>query len=178
MTTESNQKHYYRCEDCLTGVYATTHVGSAVCGICSGWLSFEGTLNKGRLVVQFEDAPCDMQCTTALGKTCDCKCGGKNHGTKMLVTFTFDRGKAPVAAAPEGDHSAALAKANEWRATLTEFYTAYEAKLGGRGAGEFLPRPIWDARRFGSETLHKARKLKSHAGRMKTARQAIACVAA
>lgn len=32
---------------------------------------------RGRLV---EDAPCNAKCTGAFGPSCDCSCGGANHG--------------------------------------------------------------------------------------------------
>ena len=29
--------------------------------------------------------PCDAKCVFAIGKTCDCSCGGKNHGSGLLA---------------------------------------------------------------------------------------------
>lgn len=52
---------------------------------------------RQRLVEEGQAAPCDGRCTNAVGPTCDCVCGGRNHGTKALVTVSFDRGPVPVA---------------------------------------------------------------------------------
>lgn len=46
-----------------------------VCPRCSKKMSYAFLVATTRLGV-----PCDARCTGARGHTCDCSCGGKNHG--------------------------------------------------------------------------------------------------
>ena len=41
------------------------------------------------------ESPCDGRCTGAKGPTCDCPCGGINHGTGRVVVRKVDAGPAP-----------------------------------------------------------------------------------
>jgi len=41
-------------------------------------------------------APCDGRCTQAHGPTCDCQCGGVNHGTGRTVATVVAEGKIKV----------------------------------------------------------------------------------
>lgn len=41
----------------------------------TNWRAVTGTPN---------DTPCDARCTNAIGPSCDCSCGGKNHGGGYL----------------------------------------------------------------------------------------------
>lgn len=55
-----------------------TEYGGDPLGLCPkcGHL-MTGKPVEGRVV---ESVPCDARCTGARGHTCDCSCGGKNHG--------------------------------------------------------------------------------------------------
>lgn len=44
-----------------------------------------GKVHRGRLVDVRYAPPCDGRCTNAQGPSCDCQCGGANHGSGRLV---------------------------------------------------------------------------------------------
>lgn len=59
-----------------------------VCGACGGAVEVTGYVSRARLVAAHGEAsPCDWRCTNATGPSCDCSCGGSNHGSQKLVSF-------------------------------------------------------------------------------------------
>lgn len=58
-------------------------------------LSLMGRVDRNRLFVSGLACPCDGRCTNAVGPSCDCSCGGKNHGSGRLVEIVRDNGAAP-----------------------------------------------------------------------------------
>lgn len=64
------------------GVLPTVYGGDplGVCPGCGRKMEFSFLIATERLGV-----PCDARCTGARGHTCDCSCGGKNHGAGWSV---------------------------------------------------------------------------------------------
>ena len=55
---------------------------------CKGYIlghKIMGKVYGSHLVTVTLAPPCDGRCTNAQGPSCDCLCGGANHGSKKLV---------------------------------------------------------------------------------------------
>lgn len=163
-------RFFYRCADCLSVMaidaelrwilrpdaeqpYPAANVYMlGKCGACGGYLEFMGKVERNRLVRTEERSPCDARCTHARGPSCDCKCGGMNHGSGLWVTVTIDAGGIPVAnVAPF-----AMSQARAYR----ELYAAVKEAINER-YGRYL-----DGTRL-TRMLHAAAELRTHAARNK-----------
>lgn len=162
-------RHYFRCSDCLTPMVSTDANLSAACA-CGGKLTHIGRVRRHR-VVRVEDHPaCDARCTNATGPSCDCQCGGENHGSGRTVkVITADLGAARVTPV---DAAVQLERATEYRAAVAELDAAI---MRSRWGGAFADRRAgaWvDGAAYGAtETIRAARRhavgLKTHANRIK-----------
>lgn len=139
---------YYRCEDCLT-IAAAEAVAerNCVCGLCGGRVECMGLVHGDRLVKSALECPCDGRCTSARGPHCDCHCGGRNHGSGLLVRVVRDVGPVPRFEMPASRKAAATAA--EWRrgyAAVLAAIAEYERRKrdGERIGGE---RPAYEAYR-------------------------------
>ena len=75
----------------------TYAVHAGACPICAGKLAYRGNVQQDGTVTQTGQwSACDDQCTSARGVVCDCKCGGRNHGTGRMVTVTWVEGRATL----------------------------------------------------------------------------------
>lgn len=180
---EAERPHFYRCADCLTVVCcderpasrATRQEDRLRCGVCGGLEEYMGQAGKqpGRLTRTSVESVCDDRCTSARGPHCECRCGGRNHGSGRWVLVTRDVGKAPTVTPRSGREVAtAKARADEYRAA----YSAARARLGWvwgladrKQAGEHLSdaefRRYLDGRRH-VRALHAAVDARTHKGRL------------
>ncbi len=179
MTTTA-LRHWYRCSSCLTGFAVdagspvlSSHAPDAlalslVCSVCGGTgASYMGAQadHSRRLTHTETRCACDARCTGAVGKVCECACGGINHGTGRVVEVTIDDGAAPIGAlrmSPKA-RTNAKARAAEWAAALELAGPILTAIRARRAAGEWLPRDQWLALRSASD----ARTAKTHAARLR-----------
>lgn len=163
---------YFRCPDCLAvaAVDADKNPGNVECSLCQVRMEPMGRVSKplGLLVRDEERCPCDERCTCANGPSCSCKCGGKNHGSGLVVPFERVTGKIPQLRPPD---PRAPARRDEWRRALEH---AKEADPGRdqaarKAAGEYLSPGDFarylEHRRWIKE-LARIRGLRSHHGRM------------
>lgn len=97
----SEQLYYHKCNDCLTPFSSTErHVDRCD---CDGIVTFMGEV-KGDKYVQTGNRPaCDGRCTHACGPSCDCACGGVNHGTGRIVQTIIKEGKVKAIGFSEED---------------------------------------------------------------------------
>lgn len=53
--------------------------------VCAGWIACDcGSHAIAKAVkVTFRAIACDGRCTSAMGPSCSCSCGGRNHGSDM-----------------------------------------------------------------------------------------------
>jgi hypothetical protein len=57
-----------------------------VCPFCaSKKINLMGEVKKHRVFNRTFEVPCDGRCTNAQGPSCDCPCGGENHGSQKVV---------------------------------------------------------------------------------------------
>lgn len=81
-------RFFYSCPACLFR-FAIDQEGRssprsiAGCPVCAGELRLLGATQG---VLSWK-TPCDDRCTHAIGRKCTCSCGGKNHGSKIVVPF-------------------------------------------------------------------------------------------
>jgi len=160
-------RNFYRCVDCLAvsavdgeiprtyeprrGVYQY-----AECGACSGQLEHMGKVSGQHLTTRHLCCPCDARCTNALGPNCDCQCGGENHGTRLLVPVEKVVGGLPRVTPTS--YLASREVAREWREALAPILERLR-EVSGTGEGYEL-----------AFLVRHARKLRSHAARMKALR--------
>jgi hypothetical protein len=154
-------RHFYRCRDCLTVMAADEHLLSAECGICQGFVEYMGRVHRDRLVKEGLECPCDARCTSARGPSCNCKCGGKNHGSNLVVPVTRDAGKKPVLQAR--CTQVAIAIAEEWREAVATVLAAINSYKGQGWIPEHEFRVQLDMTR----ALNAARGKSVHKVRMK-----------
>jgi hypothetical protein len=128
-------KFFYRCDDCLTvavtieklpAVYNERgYAHYATCDACGGQCDYMGQVEGNHLVRTALECPCDGRCTGALGPSCDCSCGGENHGSGLLVEVVKD-GHLPRLMTSKD----ALVKALAFRALYAEVDAAWTARYG------------------------------------------------
>jgi hypothetical protein len=140
---------FVRCCDCLSVVAVTAaelprrvgRDGFPICGACGGPVELMGQVERARLVSVAHLAPCDERCTNARGPSCDCKCGGRNHGSKLVVRVVRDRGPVPVVAVRPSGQLVMLAA--EFRTARDAAYQAADELPGraivDRARGAWLP---------------------------------------
>lgn len=93
--------YYHKCDDCLTA-FSSTEKHIDLCD-CDGRVRFMGQV-KGSVYQKIENRPaCDGRCTHACGPTCDCACGGANHGTGKVVATIVKEGKVKAVDFSEED---------------------------------------------------------------------------
>ena len=113
MTNTETKLSYFKCSDCLTAM--TSKENPSVCA-CGGKLSFMGMVYGAAFGHTEERCACDERCTNAQGPSCDCKCGGENHGTGRVIETVVIDGIVKVKALTEKDTQ----RADEWRTVKTE----------------------------------------------------------
>ena len=94
---QTGARWFVRCVSCLSisCIEADRVPLGARCGLCDGTMESMGRVEGDRLVKEHLLCPCDGRCTEARGPLCVCKCGGKNHGSGLLVVVTRDAGAVP-----------------------------------------------------------------------------------
>lgn len=119
--------YYHKCLDCLTP-FASTEKKIDECDCC-GPVICMGIVH-GDLVVKQENRPaCDGRCTHAHGPSCDCACGGVNHGTGRTVSTTVVQGKVKVVN-PDQDIMDDMLRGYKYR-ELRDYANALYTKLFG-----------------------------------------------
>ena len=63
-----------RCKSCKTPVRVDAWVGSAACPGCGTRVKLD------RVIGVTTSKKCGARCLNAVGPSCDCSCGGFNHG--------------------------------------------------------------------------------------------------
>lgn len=107
-------RHYYKYPCCLSVyVFESEARHGSHCGHCEDRLTYMGYVHQDRDVLEkkVEACPCDARCTNALGPSCNCKCGGVNHGSNLVVSFDKVVGKTPK---PTDDRNKKNYELAEW----------------------------------------------------------------
>jgi hypothetical protein len=195
-TTGKYARYFYRCDDCLTVVVtleplkklpkfadrpvqwptsADNPMVFAECGCCGGDVTesmgvLKGDYSRVLITTEFQ-CPCDGKCTGAKGPSCDCPCGGKNHGTNAVVEVEVSGRRIPRVLAPKDG----LANAEEFRALRDAVQAAWDAKYKRfftqrNESGSYEAR-MWSEGRKVRAEFHKVRDYQVHGLRMKGLRK-------
>lgn len=153
---------FYRCGLCLAVCASTLPYQKLACE-CGGEFRTLGKVAFNRLTEEYKGAPCDGSCTHARGPQCDCVCGGKYHGSGMVVQILCDRGPIPVALGGSKE------RAEEFQAAIVAAQARIAAMPGNAeyDAGTWLPYDTWTANKKARKDLHSARGMQVHSLRMK-----------
>ena len=173
----------FSCKRCGEWFYATADpkgVTAAPCPVCGGRIVHRGWVRTDGTAVHTEQRlACNGVCQTAAGDSCDCQCGGKNHGVIRNVTITVADGKTSLSL----DHPEQLAHLAAKRLPDIELAEKLAEELAARAdevfgdvlpayrAGGWLPRPQWDRVQEWSEIrrrIRHAQKLRTPSGRLRS----------
>jgi hypothetical protein len=178
---EHEPRYYYRCSDCLAVAVTEARIPevrpdnwsaprpNAVCDACEGRIEYLGEAERHTLAHLDGWRPaCDGKCVGARGPSCDCKCGGENHGTGLMVPV-YTHSEIPRVGIPKE----AAAKGSEYRALRERFRAAWDARYKSvteRKRYEYLGPELF--RRFlDGQQLWKeysaAKSLRTHTARNK-----------
>lgn len=172
-TTTETTPHLYRCYTCLEVFTTGTErmpTALARC-FCNGGLEYLGQVNNGRIQITFEAPACNDECIYARKDKCVCRCGGANHGSARTKIVRLDNGAwAPTA--KETTARECEVRAEEFKAAIAAVWTRvgarYPEALATRRAGGFIPeRAAFDAIVDAERIINAARRLRTHAGRLK-----------
>lgn len=166
---------YFRCPDCLSvsAIDADREPASARCSCCDVPVEGLGRVFRERLVRDEERCACDERCTCAQGPRCNCRCGGENHGSGLVVTVQIDAGGIPRITPPD---ARAIIRRDEWRAMLAK---VREAAPGARESRIKASGGYLDAHEYRKycdglawhRAIRRARGLRTHHGRMAALRR-------
>ena len=179
----ASARQYYRCQDCLgvsalEGSRLALETGwgqlGAACGACGGRQEHMGQVGADphRLVTLTERSVCDERCTNARGPSCECKCGGENHGSRLLVVVTLDAGARPQIT-PPGEAQKLTLAASDYRgvrdAARARVEGRYGAAMEAKRSGYVDPHTfnLCLTGRRDMEAWHAACAMRSHAARNK-----------
>jgi len=176
------KKFFYRCEDCLTvavtleklpGVIVNHNSGVyryATCDACGGNCEYMGQVQGTSLVHTAYACACDGRCTGALGPSCDCSCGGENHGTGRVVEVVTSGQGLPRLMTPKD----AAVKAETFRALYALVNDAWKGRYGYvtklKAAGDYLGGGNYGTYLEGQQArklMLKAKSMATHGGRNK-----------
>ena len=123
-------------------------------------MEYMGRVAGERLAKDEIRCACDFRCIDALGPKCDCSCGGKNHGSGKVVVVTVDAGKLVAECKPSAKQ---VMESKEYQQTLEAALSEWRT-LNNSG---YLPYDQFIRKITLERATRTARKLRSHAGRMK-----------
>lgn len=171
--TKHPARTYLRCRDCLTTVVVEGKVAAnPTCAACGGTFARVGVVKAARVFRLEERCACDGRCTNAPGPSCDCSCGGVNHGTGRVVTVEVEIGRAVVRTP---DAATAKARAKQFKDAVFMLNAAIGQKFRGDldnyKAGRWVPRDVWDAIRSVHDRRRRAVAGKVHKARIKAIRE-------
>ncbi len=160
--TLSPRLEYFKCHDCLSTFTSREKITLCVCG---GTVESMGKVGRPGIFFRTEEhCACDARCTNAMGPSCDCACGGENHGTGKVVEVIVETG-AVVVKSLEG----AEAKGAEYRKALAEAKARYEARWGevnkARASGVWVEREAYLGSINAWKNLLKIKQMKVYKSR-------------
>lgn len=164
---------FLRCTTCLavSAVEERPNLHDWQCGICGGSFESMGRVERDRLIHEHLAAICDDRCTSARGPICNCKCGGKHHGSNRVVRVVRDAGPIPTVTPSTGREQARL-NAAEFRRMKDAALALLDPLLASRQRG-YLPAAEFDRMRRLQAALRKAHEARTHAARVKTLRAVV-----
>ncbi len=173
MSAAPVNRWFTRCPVCLAVAAVDEHpnVYDWRCGICGHQIENMGRVERDRLIHEHLAAICDDRCTSARGPLCNCKCGGKHHGSNRVVRVVRDAGKVPTVTPSAGREQARI-HADEYLRTRRAALAMLDPLLASKRRG-YLPQGEYDRLRALQAALRKAHESRTHPARMKTLRAVV-----
>lgn len=173
MIESRNKRWFARCLGCLS-IMAIESEGRPParmrCSACTAQIEIMGQVRYQRIVNIEAHTPCDARCTMASGPSCDCQCGGKNHGSKITVAVAVDVGGIPRVTPPNPEK--AVRTYQEWlrartatEARIVKHFPALRLPAGFE-TGPALEAEIVRGNRY-LDRVALAGRMKTHHGRLK-----------
>lgn len=142
--------YYHKCLDCLTP-FSSAEKKIDLCD-CDGPVILMGIVHGDKFIQHGNRPACDGRCTHAHGPSCDCACGGANHGTGRTVSVVVSEGKVKVVD-PSSDIYDDMVKGYKYR-ELRDYADGLYTKL-------FALVPTWDRdARIARRELDKIKSMK------------------
>lgn len=164
-------RYFLRCRGCLSVMAweGSRPPARVRCSACEGGIEVMGVVQRHRVVRMEDHTPCDSRCTMASGPSCNCQCGGKNHGTKITVRTAVDVGGIPRITPPDPVkarrvHGEWLKARQEAEARVRRFFPGLGAVEAGTSSWE--ASQAFRARRY-MDAIDRAGALRTHGGRLK-----------
>jgi hypothetical protein len=168
----AGSRWFVRCTTCLSVSAIDEQMPhGTTCGLCAGNLELMGRVERDRLVRDEHLCPCDDRCTSARGPLCSCKCGGKNHGSNVVVHVTRDAGPVPTIT-PARDRDQARLRAGEYLDSRALLLAQLDVLLARKRSGEFMPRQDFERMRQLQHANNKAHHAREHKTRLRILRAA------
>lgn len=167
-------RYYYRCRSCCHVVAVEGELESVrtehateykVRCACDGKLELMGRVCRKPsmgLVLGSERCACDSRCTNATGPSCDCSCGGVNHGTHRVVPIEIAAGGVPRLKVESADDC--RKRAAEYNAAMEPLRAKLRKKVEERPSWRHTPTRDEDDLRT---ALGRVSSLRTHKGRLK-----------
>ena len=165
--TAKLRRYCYRCTDCLAVFFVEgAELPHLECA-CGGKVESMGRVYRDRLVTESIRCACDSRCTGARGPSCNCKCGGENHGSNAVVTVVTDHGAVPKAL-----NKPDLKRGAEYRAAVDAALGRMRSRWGvwvdDVACGRWIDsRSAWSEIRYGLQCIRHARGLRTQSGRIR-----------
>jgi hypothetical protein len=170
-STPAGRRWFVRCRDCLSVAAVDETLTRASCGACNGPIEIMGEeVAEDRLIRREHRTACDERCTSARGPICCCKCGAANHGSGRVAEVIYDAG--PVPRVMMRGPVMARVTAQEFRDACAAVLAQLDPLRARRAVGH-LPDGDFDRMRRLSAALTRAHAARTHAGRLKTLRDAL-----
>ncbi len=164
---------FVRCVECLT-IAAVTEAPDCYnwqCGLCTGQIESMGKVERDRLTHTHRGSPCDDRCTFARGPRCDCSCGGKHHGSRLVVTIIRDAGPVPIVPMPNTDKAKRIAA--EFQDYRARVLARLDTLLALKRQHVYLSDADFRRLRGIQRALCAARAARTHEARMRALRNAM-----
>jgi hypothetical protein len=160
------KRYYYRCSDCcsVTAIEAE-RAPVDLRGSCGGAMELMGEVRRFIVWNVEKHAACDSRCTGAGGPSCNCSCGGANHGTGAVREVLRNGQGIPTVSACD------VARGDAFRSALDAARSRYKHRhartLALKSEGSWVDSDSYWAMENDRAAISHARGLKSYSGRMK-----------
>jgi len=182
---QSNQveRYFYRCPHCLiVAALDFQPTPYAECDTCRdgervSHMEFMGRVEQDKSVREYDRPICDDRCTSARGPSCNCKCGGQNHGSHLWITVRIVNDIPVVPAPKDADKYRANAKAFE--NAIAQAKQKMVSVVGADTVSAIEDRrwvnnkDLWLKHHYFWKTINKARAMREHKARLKAVDKAI-----
>lgn len=172
MSDATRKRFFLRCRGCLSimAVQDSPPPASARCEACNGGIEVMGQVRYQRIIRMEDHTPCDARCTMASGPSCACQCGGKNHGSQIMVSAAVDVGGIPRVTPPNPEksrrvHQEWLQAAHATRQRVGRHFPQYLDQQAGKPLQGLGLAQAKRGESFIAEVL-QAGNLKTHHGRL------------